>query len=506
MQRRQQFLVEAGAHVAHPAQISLVVLAQYQRAEMRSRTFRRSETADDEFLVAGDFDFQPLAAAARFVRARSVFGHHALEAGFARRLQQLRAGARKGLGYAQRRARRHHLLEQLAAFAQAHPPQIVTIQVEQVEDEIDGRLRARQVRHGIRIGVRDARLDQVKLRNALGIEHRDFAIQHRARGGHLVRDHRQFRILPLAAHAAARCQPDFFIFDKRNRAHAIPLHLEQPLAAARRLVGQRGRHRFQGSGHLRGARAGNLLPIDSRSLPRPGRLRGGRGLGTHPRRRTATLPHSVRGASGLAFSLARRKVLRNLLLRAPGKNARRVLLHIPIRRGELVALLDDEPVVSLAAAFHVDQREIAVQLFTVQAEFQVAARQLFGAGDAAQQFERPAVPQHHAARAVIGRRNVAFEIAVLDRVILHVRREMLHRRIERRALRHRPRFQHAVDLQPEIIVQPGGIVPLHAEVVAGTLLASRRRLRSVAEAAYLRVLFKRHKYLYSAPFTSYGAL
>lgn len=54
-------------------------------------------------------------------------------------------------------------LEQFAALAQAGPPQIIAIQVEQIENEIDGRMRARQVRHGVGVGVGDARLDEVKL-------------------------------------------------------------------------------------------------------------------------------------------------------------------------------------------------------------------------------------------------------------------------------------------------------------------------------------------------------
>ena len=149
--------------------------------------------------------------------------------------------------------------------------------------------------------------------------------------------------------------------------------------------------------------------------------------------------------------------------------------HVPARRGELVALLDEQPLVSFAAALHVDQGEIAVELLAVQAEFQVAARQLFGPGGVAQQFERAAVPQHHAARAVVAGRNVAFEIAVLDGVVLDMGGEVLHRGIERRALGHGPGFQHAVDFQPEIVVQPRGIVPLHAEVIAGALAVLRRR-------------------------------
>ena len=43
----------------------------------------------------------------------------------------------------------------------------------------------------------------------------------------------------------------------------------------------------------------------------------------------------------------------------------------------------------------------------------------------AEQFEIAAVPQHHAAAAVVARGDVALEIAVLHGVIFHVRGEVL---------------------------------------------------------------------------------
>ena len=81
--------------------------------------------------------------------------------------------------------------------------QIVAIQVQQVEGEIDHRRGAHQVRHGVGVGVGDARLDEVKARDALLVEHRDFAIEHRLAGGHVVVDHGQLR--DTAARSAARC-------------------------------------------------------------------------------------------------------------------------------------------------------------------------------------------------------------------------------------------------------------------------------------------------------------
>ena len=63
-------------------------------------------------------------------------------------------------------------------------------------------------------------------------------------------------------------------------------------------------------------------------------------------------------------------------------------LDVPAFGGEFVALLKDQPLIALAAALHVDQREIAVELLAMQPELQVAARDLFFTRGVAQQFER----------------------------------------------------------------------------------------------------------------------
>ena len=51
--------------------------------------------------------------------------------------------------------------------------------------------------------------------------------------GDVVRHHGELGILPLAAQAAARLQADLFVVDEGDGAHAVPLHLEEPVVAAR---------------------------------------------------------------------------------------------------------------------------------------------------------------------------------------------------------------------------------------------------------------------------------
>ena len=103
----------------------------------------------------------------------------------------------------------------------------------------------------------------------------------------------------------------------------------------------------------------------------------------------------------------------------------------------------------------------SLQLVAVQRELQVA---LLQRRVDVVDFGRPraAVPEHHDAGAVAFG-NDALELAVLERMILDVHRQPLGLRIERRPLRHRPRQQHAVVLEPEVVVQVAGEMLLDAE-------------------------------------------
>src|ERR1019366_8044585 len=170
---------------------------------------------------------------------------------------------------------------------------------------------------------------------------------------------------------------------------------------------------------------------------------GGRHIGSGALGRRTGGPDAIGRARRLAFRLTRRQVARDFFLGAAGEDAVGQRLHVPARGGELVALLDEQPFVALAlrAGFHVDDGEIALQFLAVQAEFQIAARQLRLSRDIAQQVKRAPVPQHHAAAAVVAGRDIAFEIAVLHGVIFHVRGEDLDGRIERRPLGYGPGCQ-----------------------------------------------------------------
>ena len=63
-------------------------------------------------------------------------------------------------------------------------------------------------------------------------------------------------------------------------------------------------------------------------------------------------------------------------------------------------------------------------------------------------------------------RDGALEVAVVERMVLGPHRQALVVGIEARPLGHRPALEHAVQLEPEVPVQPGRVVLLDDEAVA----------------------------------------
>ena len=80
-----------------------------------------------------------------------------------------------------------------------------------------------------------------------------------------------------------------------------------------------------------------------------------------------------------------------------------------------------------------------------------------------EQLVRAVVPDLDRAAAVLALRDLAVERRVLERMILDVHGERLRAGLERHALRHRPRRERAVPLEPEVVVQAACVVALHDE-------------------------------------------
>ena len=150
----------------------------------------------------------------------------------------------------------------------------------------------------------------------------------------------------------------------------------------------------------------------------------------------------------------------------------------PIGGGPAVALLDEQPF--LLALLDLHQGPRAAQLVALELEQELAL--LEPLDRIADRDPLPPVPHDDGAGAVVALRDEPLEIAVLDRMILDVHREPLLRGVVRRSLGHRPGAEHALHLEPEVPVQPGGRVLVHDEQAAGLAPDTRRRAPASARA------------------------
>ncbi len=130
------------------------------------------------------------------------------------------------------------------------------------------------------------------------------------------------------------------------------------------------------------------------------------------------------------------------------------------RPGDLlrrVALLDHEPVLLVPAHVGRHQRPQPLQPLPGQA-YREAAVAL-----ALDQLVAAVVPDLHRAGAVLALGDHAGEGGVLHRVVLGVHGQVALTDLERQALGQRPAGQHAVHLQPQVVVQAPRVVSLHHE-------------------------------------------
>ena len=142
------------------------------------------------------------------------------------------------------------------------------------------------------------------------------------------------------------------------------------------------------------------------------------------------------------------------------------------------------------AAARPDDREPALELLAVEAELELAVLDALAPVERRRlRLPRPPVPDDDVAGAVLLGRDDAFEIEVFDRVVLDVDGHAPGLRVERRALRDGPADEDAVDLEPEVVVEPGRSVALDDEppaLAAGRRLGDRGRLRGLPKSRLRR--------------------
>src|SRR5438270_1547107 len=101
-----------------------------------------------------------------------------------------------------------------------------------------------------------------------------------------------------------------------------------------------------------------------------------------------------------------------------------------------------------------------------------------------------AIPDQHRAAAILAFRNRAFERVVLDRMVFDMHGEPFFAGHEAGPARHRPAFHHAVELEPQIVMQAGGRMLLNDERIAAALDLATARLGGNTELTFLAIFLK----------------
>ena len=159
----------------------------------------------------------------------------------------------------------------------------------------------------------------------------------------------------------------------------------------------------------------------------------------------------------------------DLIHRAPGCDGGHVLIEdcrAVLSHRMVVMVLDQQPIGALATVAvvtHPNEHEASVQPLAVQHELEVALLHRLFRRLAALRLPVAPIPEHDRAATILALRDRAFEITIVERVVLDLDREPLVARIERRPLGYRPGFEHAVEFEAEIVMEPGGIVLLDDE-------------------------------------------
>ena len=122
-----------------------------------------------------------------------------------------------------------------------------------------------------------------------------------------------------------------------------------------------------------------------------------------------------------------------------------------------VALLDQKPVLCVPPSAHAHKSPTPAKPFSFQLELE---RTVFVGFDGIPlRHPGAAIPNQYRPRSIFSLGNHTLEIGIFERVILDLHSEPLYPWIEARSFRQGPTLEHAVELQPEIVVQaPRGML------------------------------------------------
>ncbi len=240
LQRHQAGVIEPRAHLAGIAQAAILLgHGKQQRPQPRAAALRRGVADDGKFLAPGAFDLDPGICAARHVGRGQALGHDAFQPHLAGCRHQIRRRGLQGLAEPQMVVFGgvHQLLQQRPAHRQGFLAQIPLPDERKIKGIEDDILRALAVE-----GV----LQRLEVRNALAVEHHDFAVDPRPFGRQRAKRVDQMRQLGAPVVAVAGIKTHVVAFDPHHQPVAVELHFVQPVrGVVGHTVHQRGELRFQ---------------------------------------------------------------------------------------------------------------------------------------------------------------------------------------------------------------------------------------------------------------------
>src|SRR5206468_1548661 len=117
-------------------------------------------------------------------------------------------------------------------------------------------------------------------------------------------------------------------------------------------------------------------------------------------------------------------------------------------------------------AAHAREHPPPAELEPEQLELELAPRDLLARRPVAERAEPPTIPDDGRSRAVAALGDHTLEVGVLDGMVFDVDGQAPLAVADRRALGHRPAGEHAVDLEPQVVVEPPRRVLVDDEQVA----------------------------------------
>src|SRR5579862_2388672 len=473
-----------GADATGITQLALIVHRHRERAHRMRIGGRRAIAGDDELLGVMTLALDEILRPARAIRRIFALRYDAFEIQAAGVLEDHRAVFRKMFGVADAAVFAGGLEQPLQlslARRQRLAGQVTAVEMQKVEHVIDQAIAAAVLQIG---------LQEREARNAFVVFDDQFAVEQRG-FGRQCGDRRRDRfeaVRPIQAFA--RQQAHLAAIEPRLDTIAVVFDLVQPFGAARRVAVQSGKARRNEVGQA--VACGPCAPFL--------RTGSGRSFGARPRfcRGLAERHLLPRWRLGVAIAVPDSLLAfacSNFVDRAAGCDRQRLLVEdiLAARAARrLVLALDQQPVVAalLRSRAQPHQMPAAVQFLAVEIEGQMPLGQPL----VRIALGRPmtAIPDHHGTSAIFALRDGALEAVVLDRVVLDMDGKTLLAGIEARAARDRPAFHDAVELEPQIVMQPPRRMFLNHITVAAALFLAATRLRRDAELSLLAVDVEGH--------------